>query len=527
MEAHWPPLVRALTDPDRYPHPVDEVVVLETHISYVLLTGEYAYKIKKPFDLGFLDFSTLHKRRRACEEELRINRRTAPDLYLGVWPITGTPEEPVLNGSGEAFEYAVRMVQFDPDLRADRCLERGELTPAIMRDFGQRVADFHQEAAEPPEGTDYGRFARIRADQKANLAELRKELDGLPITLERFDRLAEWVGNFLENHRGHFEARCREGWIREGHGDLHLSNLALRDGVLVPFDAIEFDPALRFTDVMADAAFAWMDLLSRERRDLATTFLNAYLERTGDYAGVRLLPFYTVYRALVRAKVAALQVAEAEADGAAETLRRRADHYFRLAEDTANGDSAMLVVGRGVTGVGKSLVSEPVLAELGGIRIRSDVERKRLAGMEAEASGAAEVGAGIYSAEMSTRTYERLLALARPVLAAGLPVFLDATYLESERRRAARELAAELGVPFAILALEAPEADIRRWIRERAAESGNPSDADEAVLESQLSNQDPLTEAEEAITVRVDTSRELDFAAIASALRRTARVPQA
>ncbi|MFB6260170.1 MAG: AAA family ATPase, partial [Thiohalorhabdaceae bacterium] len=186
-----------------------------------------------------------------------------------------------------------------------------------------------------------------------------------------------------------------------------------------------------------------------------------------------------------------------------------------------------LVVGRGVTGVGKSLVSEPVLAELGGIRIRSDVERKRLAGMGAEASGAAEVGAGIYSAEMSMRTYDRLLALARPMLAAGLPVFLDATYLQAERRRAGRELAAELGVPFAILALEAPEADIRRWIRERAAESGNPSDADEAVLESQLSNQDPLTEAEEAITVRVDTSRDLDFAAIASALRRTARVPQA
>ncbi|MEF8794535.1 MAG: AAA family ATPase [Thiohalorhabdus sp.] len=525
MEDHWPPLIRALTDPGRYPHSVDEVRVVETHISYVLLTGDFAYKIKKPFDLGFLDFSTLAKRYQACAEELRLNRRTAPDLYLNVWSITGTPEAPVLNGSGQAFEYVVRMVQFDPACRADRCLERDELTLGLLGGLGEGIAELHEGAAEPPEDTGYGAYERVRADQDANLTELRAALDWLPVSLERFQTLANWIDDFLSNYRDLFMARRRAGRIREGHGDLHMANLVLRHGQLVPFDAIEFDPDLRFTDVMADVAFAWMDLLSRGRRDLATHFLNAYLQRTGDYAGVRLLPFYTIYRALVRAKVAALQAGDAQA-GEADDLRQRGEHYFRLAEALAHEDDARLIIGHGVTGVGKSLVSEPVVAELGGVRIRSDVERKRLAGRETEVSGTAEVGSGIYNPEMSARTYNRLLELARPVLAAGLPVFLDATYLKAARRRAARGLAAELAVPFGILALEAPEAEIRRWIRERAAEADNPSDADEEVLDSQLRSQEPLTEDEEAITVRVDTSRQLDFARIGRELLHTARVPR-
>lgn len=529
MEAHWPPLVRALTEPARYPHPVEDVMVVETHISYVLLTGAFAYKVKKPLDLGFLDFSSLAKRRHACEEELRINRRTAPDLYLAVWPVTGSPEGPVLNGAGEAFEYVVRMVQFDPRNRADRCLERAELGPEAMRGLGQRVAELHEGAATPPAAADYGSFSQVRAAQEDNLEQLRAELGRLAVSGERFEALARWVTDFLEHHAELFADRRREERVREGHGDLHLANLVMRDGELIPFDAIEFDPALRFIDVMADVGFAWMDLLARERRDLATHFLNAYLERTGDYPGARLLPFYTVYRALVRAKVAVLQAAGVEADEpeSASALRDRAERYFRLAEEAARPGGGMLLIARGVTGVGKSRLSGPVLAELGGIRIRSDVERKRLAGLAATSSGAAGVGEGIYGEAMSDRTYDRLLALARPVVAAGFPAFLDASFLSADRRRAARQLAMELGAPFAILALEASEERIRHWIRERARAADNPSDADEAVLDSQLAWQEPLDPVEESLAVRVDTSGEPDIAGIARALVRTARVPRA
>ncbi len=526
MEEHWPPLVRALTEPYRYPHPVDEVTVVETHISYVLLTGEFAYKLKKPLDLGFLDFSTLPQRRHACEEEVRINRRTAPELYLGVWPVTGAPEDPVLKGEGEPFEYLVRMVQFDPDRAGDRCLERGQLEPEHLETLGDRVAALHQKAEIPPEGADYGTLEAIREEQEANLDQLQELIAVLGIEERRFQALADWVRASLADLGSVIEARRAQGLVRECHGDLHLGNLVLRDGTLVPFDAIEFDPALRFSDVMADVAFAWMDLKARGRRDLGVAFLNRYLERAGDYPGLRLLPFYTVYRALVRAKVSALQVEEEEtAGGQARDLANRAAAYFELAEATASGESALLIIARGVTGVGKSTVSRPVLAELGGIRIRSDVERKRLVGLEPEESGSAEVGAGIYGEDLSDRTYQRLLELARPALRAGYPVLLDATFLEADRRQSARDLAAKVGVPFVILALEAPEATIRQWIRERAQGAADASDADESVLDHQLATEEPLTEEEEAFAVRIDTSCGPDPRELARHLADVVRVP--
>ncbi|KPV41566.1 hypothetical protein AN478_01985 [Thiohalorhabdus denitrificans] len=515
-------MIRSLLDPSRYPHPVSRVEVVETHISYVLLTGDYAYKVKKPLDLGFLDFSTLAKRRHGCEEELRLNRRTAPGLYQAVLPITGSPEDPELDGAGEPNEYAVRMVQFDPALRADRCLERGELGAAEMADLGERVAELHEGARQPAPDQEYGTWDAVRRDQRENLEQLRAELPGLGLEEERFAHLAAWVEGFLESHGDLFGERRSTGRVREGHGDLHLANLALLDGVLTPFDAIEFDPALRFTDVMADVAFTWMDLRFRERRDLAVPFLNAYLEAGGDYPGLRLLPFYTVYRALVRAKVAALQAGETEDPERRGRLREEALRYFALAESAAGENAAMLIIARGVTGVGKSLVSRPLLARLGGVRIRSDVERKRLAGLEPEAGSGSAVGGGIYGEELSARTYQRLLDLARPALAAGFPVYLDATYLAGERRRAAHALAADLDVPYVILDLHAPEAVIRGWLRERAGQQGVVSEGNEAVLEHQLAHQDPLDADEQAHAVPVDTSRELDFDALAAEVRRRA-----
>ena len=275
---------------------------------------------------------------------------------------------------------------------------------------------------------------------------------------------------------------------------------------------------------MADVAFAWMDLLACDRRDLGVPFLNRYLERTGDYPGLRLLPLYTVYRALIRSKVAALRAAEEDGEARVEDARLAAG-YFELAERVAAGDEAMLIIARGVTGVGKSTVSEPVLARLGGIRIRSDVERKRLAGLAPEESGASDVGEGLYGAELTDRTYDRLVRLARPALLAGFPVLLDATFLEEGKRRLARELASELKAPFAILALEAPESTIREWIRERARSRETVSDADESVLEHQLREQDPLGPEEEGFAVRLDTSRGPDPDEVARRLEGVARPP--
>ena len=527
MEDHWPPLIRALTDPARFPHPVERVEVVETHISYVLLTGDYAYKIKKPLDLGFLDFSTLAKRREACEEEVRINRRTAPDLYLGVVPITGSPTDPGLEGDGEPFEVAVRMAQFDPAQRADRCLERGELTAEHLRGLGRRVADLHEQAAGPSADEDFGTFEAVRANQRDNLAELGGVRERLGVAKPRLEGLERWVADFLAGHEALFRERRAGGRVRECHGDLHLANLVLHGEALLPFDAIEFNPALRYIDVMADAAFTWMDLRFRGRPDLGAHFLNRYLEGTGDYPGARLLSFYTVYRALVRAKVAGIQAAEAAGDDPEEAtaLGERGARYFALAEEAAHAGRPLLVITRGVTGTGKSHLSGELLGELAGIRIRSDVERKRLAGLGREARSGSEVGAGLYSAELTGRTYARLLEMARPVLDGGLPVLLDATFLDGDRREEARALAREAGVPFAILSLEAPEATIREWLRERARAGGAVSEGDEAVLDHQLATQDPLTAAELPFAVRVDPGAGPGIADIARRLRETARAP--
>ena len=523
MTTQWPAMIRALQDPSRYSHSVAAVTVVETHISYVLLTGAYAYKVKKSVDLGFVDFSTLAKRRHACDEEVRINARTAPELYLGVVAITGSEAEPKLDGDGAPFEYAVQMRQFPDDARLDHVLEREELAPEHMDALARRVAELHREAAGPPADADYGTPAEVAATMRANFAELRAEGSELPVDPGRIDALERWFETFESAAAERLRQRSEGGGIRECHGDLHLANMALLSGDVVPFDAIEFDPELRFTDVMADVAFTVMDLDYRGRPDLGWRFLNRYLEGTGDYAGVAVLPFYKAYRALVRAKVEVLQARDA-ADP--EPRRAAAARFVALAEGYTQPGEPLLVITRGVTGVGKSLASGGVLPELGAVRIRSDVERKRLAGLDPEADAGAEVGGGLYAEGMSERTYARLLEQARPVLAAGIPVVLDATYLAAERRAAARNLAAELGVPFAILALEAPEAQIRAWLRERA-ESTTVSDGDEAVLDHHLATAEPLDSRERGHTLRVDTRAALDFGAIAADLRETAAVPDA
>lgn len=525
MSAHWPPLVQALQDPARYDHPVQAVSVVETHISFVLLTGPYAYKIKKPVDLGFADFSTLEKRYHACTEEVRINVRTAPELYLGVLAVTGNENEPVLAGpeAEGAFEYVVKMRQFPAEARLDRVLRAGGLGPAHMDALARRVAALHREAAPPPAGSDYGTPADVVATMRENFDGLRAEGGALGVSRDRLEVLAEWFERFETQREGLLAARREQGFIRECHGDLHLANMALLEGEVVPFDAIEFNPDLRFTDVMADVAFTRMDLDFRDRPELGTRFLNTYLERTGDYPGVAVLPFYEAYRALVRAKVEALTARHAD-DPAGH--REAATHYVAQAEGYVQPGRPLLALTRGVTGVGKSLVSGGVTEELRGVRIRSDVERKRLAGLDPETAAGDEVGAGLYAEGMSERTYQRLLELARPVLAAGYPVILDATYLDAERRAEARDLAAEAGVPFGVLALEAPEETIRGWLRERAARGGGVSDGDERVLSAQLETRDPLTVDEQPFVLTVDTSETLRPAAVAQRLLDVVRVPE-
>ncbi|MCC6610206.1 MAG: AAA family ATPase [Burkholderiales bacterium] len=504
-------LIDALRDPERYPHPVERVERLETHISWVLLAGEYAYKIKKPVDLGFLDFTTLDARKRFCEEELRLNRRTAPGLYLAVVAITGSDADPQVDGAGAAVEYAVQMRRFDQAGLLDRLAKRGELTPGLVDAIARDIAEFHARVAVAAAGSAFGRPAQVTAPALANFDHIARllgaEAGASAADARRRERLRAWAEREGERLAPVFAARQGGGFVRECHGDLHLGNIALVDGVPTAFDCIEFNPELRWIDVMSELAFLVMDLLDRRMPGAAYRCLNAYLEATGDYDGLAVLRFYLVYRAMVRAKVACIRAYQpglaADARTATEAEYRR---YFDLAERLARPGAPALVLMHGLSGSGKTTVAGDLLERIGAVRIRSDVERKRLHGLAADARTQSAVAGGIYGADATRRTYARLAEAAGSALRAGWPAIVDATFLRRAERDAFRALARECDAPFAIFSCQAPEPVLRERIVARARGGADASEADLAVLARQLAVQEPLDGDELRDTVVLDAS---------------------
>lgn len=459
------------------------VTLVQTHISSVLLAGEHAYKLKKPVAFGFVDFGTLEARRRCCEEELRLNRRTAPQIYLDLVRVTGTVEAPRIGGRAPAIEYAVRMRRFATRDLADRRARAGRLNAVHVDRLAEAVARFHAAAAPAPAG--HGAPEKVLRWARENFALCLLRLDDEP-RRARLQKLAQWTEDEFRARAGWFAARQAGGFIRECHGDLHLANIVLLDELPVPFDGIEFNPELRFIDVASDIAFTFMDLIEHGLPRLAWRFVDRVLAASGDYALLGGLRFYAVYRALVRAKVSLIRAHQPDA-GAAE--RRRAAGAFArdlaLAERLAVAPSPVLVAVGGLSGSGKTTVAGLLLEHLGAVRVRSDVERKRLAGQAAGARKSAAFGAGLYSPEMTARTYERLHEVAATVLQAGYPVVVDAAMLKRAEREALRALALKLDVRGECLWCEAPPATLRARIARRQALAADASDATLAVLEMQ------------------------------------------
>jgi aminoglycoside phosphotransferase family enzyme/gluconate kinase len=499
-----PPLIRALLEPERYDHPVERVELVETHISWVLLAGDYAYKIKKPVDLGFLDFSTLPRRRHFCEEELRLNRRLAPQIYLGVVLVTGTPDDPRIGGAGEPIEYAVKMRRFAQEAQLDRVLARGELKPAHIDALADELARFHGEIAVAGRGTPFGEPDAVYAPMHENFEQIRPRVDAAlhaPLA-----RLEQWTQAAHKRLMSVLATRKRDGFIRECHGDAHLANMALLDSGVVLFDCLEFNENLRWIDVMSELAFAVMDLDDRGRPDLGWRLLNRYLEQTGDYAGLKVLRFYQVYRALVRAKVAAIRLSQ---PGLSPDERAHAlddyQGYVELSERYTQARATPLLITHGVSGSGKSTVAQMLIETYGAVRVRSDVERKRLAGLHPMARSESAIDAGLYTADLSRQTYARLGELARAVIDAGLPAIADATFLKHAQRDAMRTLAASLGVPFVILDTTAPDAVLRARVKIRRELGHDVSEATATVLERQLATREPLDAEEQRRSVRIET----------------------
>lgn len=511
-------LIRALGQRSCFDHPVDQIRVIETHISYVVLTGAFAYKIKKPLALPFLDFSTLEKRRAACDEEMRVNTRLAPSLYLGVVPIGGSLDAPVMNAPGETIEYAVKMRQFPDSARLDRVLERSELSDEMIRDVARQVARFHAGVETGPR-TENQQTSELRFTE---IAENFECLQTLPDSSERHRLIAElrkWSMDSLVVNGDLLRRRQRDGFVRECHGDMHLANLALLDGGIAIFDAIEFSENLRWVDVLSEVAFMVMDLLHHERADLAFIFLSTYLEITGDYEGLELLRHYIVYRAMVRAKVTAIRFNQPGPDDEEKASSlAQVDKYLELAGRIIRDDrKPLLLITCGPSGSGKSYLSERLCGLLSAIRVRSDAERRRRA----------RPGENRYSAFARHRTYMRVETNADKVLQAGYPVIVDATFIRGEYRQRFWQLANDRQVPFGILWLKAPSAVLRDRVNLRAAAGTDASEAGVDVLEQQLQEVEPLTATEKEFALEVDTSAGFDAGEIRRFVSRLQRLPLA
>lgn len=501
-------LAQALCDPRAYPgaFPAAPVEHIETHISHVFLIAGLAYKIKKPVNLGFLDFSTLAQRKHACEEELRINRRVAPQVYLAVVPIAGSCDAPRVEGEGPAIEYAVKMRRFEQADVFDQVAAQGRLLPRHVDEMASQLAAFHGAAGVAAADSGFGSPQQVfeAADQNfAQLATLLGEIHAAALA-----QLRAWTRTQGARLEALLEQRRAQGHVRECHGDLHLGNIAMLEGEIVMFDALEFDAALRWTDTMNDVAFLSMDLHAHGRPDLAARFVDAYLSHGGDYAGVALLRFFQVYRAMVRAKVAALRARQDAGDEeGSRTAMARCAALIELAASLARPRPGMLILLHGVSGSGKTWGAQRMLEATGALRIRSDVERKRAHGLHAFAASGSASGAGLYVPSVTQDTYARLAALAREIVRAGYPVLVDATFLRASQRAPFLQLAREERVPARIASFTADEAVLRARVQARQAAGGDASEATLEVLEQQLRIREPLSAAEAAIAVQFDTGR--------------------
>jgi len=492
-----PQWIRGLFDANAYPHAVGQIQLIETHISWVFLTGEYAYKIKKPVDLGFLDFSSRERRKFFCEEELRLNRRTTEAFYLGVVPIASVDGRPVI-GREPAVEYAVRMRQFPPDARLDRRLAAGRVSAADLKSLATQLAEFYRSAPVAAE-IDPGMAAEHACAPALHNFE---HIQGDHISQEsrlRIDAVETWTRARAVALKHVFQRRAAGGFVRECHGDLHLANLFAWEGRIYPYDCLEFNPDLRWIDQASDIAFLVMDLMARGKTGLAYVFLNTWLEETGDYEGLEVLRFYLVYRSMVRLKVAAIQTRVLHEDAQGEhaiKARLYLDLARRLMDRPAH---PRLVIMHGLSASGKTRTSARLIPAMPAIRVRSDLERKRLAGLPGHHHQQAGIDTGLYSEDGTKATYGKLLTDSETGLRAGFNMIADATFARRYWRARFMDMARAAGAKPVILSCSAPLETLVKRIRERAAAGLDASDATPEVLARQVARFEALDKDERCV----------------------------
>lgn len=499
--------INFLLNPLAYPHRVKKIELVQTHISWVFLTGDFVYKIKKPVNFGFLDFTTLEKRHYFCQEEIRLNRRLSPEIYLDVVPVVKREGGVFIEGEGEIIDYAVKMRQLPQEACLTSLLKRGKLTPEVMEKIAKIMANFYASSETNEEIAVYGLPEKIEVNIKENFEQTRPYI-GRAITKEIYEALKHYSFGFLKDKRDLFLKRIEAGQIKDGHGDFHCANIYYDQNKVYVLDCIEFNTRFRYADVAADVAFLLMDLDFRQASPLGNYFLNAYLAQTNDFGLLSVLNFYRIYRAYVRGKISSF---EADMPGISQDRQKaalaRSKAYFELAYRYLQPTKPYLLATVGLLGSGKSTVARHLAARLGAIVIRSDAVRKHILGIKPDEHLYVPFGQGIYAPEITGQVYANILNLAKEALNVGFPVILDASFHKEAYRQGVRDLAQALNCPYYFLHLRCDENILKRRLAKRQKESGDISDGHLALLTNFKQTFAPLKDKRQIV---LDTSQPVE-----------------
>jgi aminoglycoside phosphotransferase family enzyme/predicted kinase len=501
-----PELVKALLEPKTYPEKAGKIELVQTQMSFVFLTEEFVYKVKKAVDLGYLDYTTLEKRRFFCQKEVELNRRLCPETYLGVVPITSDKGAFVIGGRGDAIEYAVKMRRLPQPRMMNVLLASDGVTVEMVGGVAQKLADFHKKAETNPEISAFGETRAITINTDENFDQTEKYI-GRTISEDNYQSIKGYTDSFVKKNTPLFKKRVKEGRIRDCHGDLHAAHICFTDSICI-YDCIEFNDRFRYCDVASEMAFLAMDLDHYGRADLSRSLIRAYVAEGGDKELQKLLGFYKAYRAYVRGKVESFKLDDPYiASAEKKKTQDIAASYFDLARAYTMAKPVLFIT-VGLVGTGKSTLAQAMAKRLGLVVIASDVTRKQLAGIPVTEHRFEGFDSGIYSAELSLKTYDKMFSGAGDILREGGSVVLDASFIKAEERLKARRLAEEAGAEFFIIECTLDEANIKKRL-ERRLEGKTISDGRWEIYQPQKEAFEPVVEATPPKHVIIDTSKPL------------------
>ena len=500
-------ILKSLLKPEAYPEPTYFVELLQTHVSWIFLTDTHAYKVKKPVNFGFLNFSTIDRRRFYCDEEVRLNRRLCPDIYEGVVEMRETPSGAAFHGSGTVIDYAVKMKRLPAERMLDKLVSNNQVSVVEMQNVARIIADFHKNAPTSPAIAEFGHLDRIMFNWQENFEQMIP-FEDKTLSAEEREQIKAWVSRFTNENADLFRQRVDEGFIRECDGDIHLENICMTDNSIYIFDCIEFNERFRYCDTAADVAFLLMDLDFNGRPDLAGEVVKSYLEVSGDTKMMALIGYYKLYRAFVRGKVESLRLI----DGGIDQLEQkraetRAIKYFRLARGYIERSRLQpsLFITCGLMGSGKSTLTAQLSFELGIAAFDSDTVRKQLAGISFGTHVPDAYGEGLYTSKANDATYSELFCRAEVELAAGRSVIIDASFKRKEDRSRFASLAKRYEALFVVLHVACNEPENRRRLAERLASGQSVSDGRAELLESQQQEFEPPT-MEEGLVITLNSA---------------------